>query len=161
STHEDPDARKQQQAELERRASGPQRRYAWDFDESYDIFVAENAARGEGTAAPVPINLTRSRGYDAEGAHSPDGTSIVLASTRHAYAESLPDAETQQLAADPSRFVDVYVMDADGGNPRRLTTTPGYDGGPFFSPDGTRIVWRRFSLDGSTAEIFTMRADGG
>jgi Tol biopolymer transport system component len=28
-------------------------------------------------------------------------------------------------------------MDADGGNVRRLTDAPGYDGGAFFSPDCT------------------------
>ena len=33
-------------------------------------------------------------------------------------------------------------MDADGGNVRRLTDTPGYDGGAFFSADCTKIVWR-------------------
>ncbi|MCZ6464748.1 MAG: M28 family peptidase, partial [Proteobacteria bacterium] len=47
-----------------------------------------------------------------------------------------------------------------GGNLRRLTTSPGYDGGPFFSPDGSRIVWRRFSEDGVTAEIYSMKVDG-
>jgi hypothetical protein len=51
-------------------------------------------------------------------------------------------------------------MDADGANLRRLTTGQGYDGGPFFSPDGLRIVWRSFSADGTTAEIWTMRVDG-
>ena len=30
-----------------------------------------------------------------------------------------------------------------GGRVKRLTHEPGYDGGPFFSPDGKRIVWRR------------------
>ena len=33
-------------------------------------------------------------------------------------------------------------MDADGKNVKRLTDTPGYDGGAFFSPDCTKIVWR-------------------
>ena len=33
-------------------------------------------------------------------------------------------------------------MDADGKNVKRLTDTPGYDGGAFFSPDCTQIVWR-------------------
>ena len=51
-------------------------------------------------------------------------------------------------------------MDADGKNVRRLTTEPGYDGGPFFSPDGTRICWRRFSPNGATAEVWTMKVDG-
>ena len=34
------------------------------------------------------------------------------------------------------------------------------DGGPFFSPDGNKIVWRRFAESGHTAEIWTMNADG-
>jgi len=33
-------------------------------------------------------------------------------------------------------------MNPDGSDVRRLTTTPGYDGGPFFSPDGRLIVYR-------------------
>jgi Tol biopolymer transport system component len=33
-------------------------------------------------------------------------------------------------------------MDVDGSNVRRLTHEPGYDGGPFFSADGTKIVYR-------------------
>jgi Tol biopolymer transport system component len=33
-------------------------------------------------------------------------------------------------------------MDSDGSNVHRLTSTPGYDGGAFFSPDGKRICWR-------------------
>ena len=33
-------------------------------------------------------------------------------------------------------------MNVDGTNVRRLTSTPGYDGGPFFSPDGRLIVYR-------------------
>ncbi|MCX6926059.1 MAG: hypothetical protein NT154_23050 [Verrucomicrobia bacterium] len=51
-------------------------------------------------------------------------------------------------------------MNADGSNVRRLTHTPGYDGGPFFSPDGKRIIWRRFSEKGDTADVFTMDLDG-
>ena len=33
-------------------------------------------------------------------------------------------------------------MDADGKNVKRLTSTPGYDGGAFFSADCSKIVWR-------------------
>jgi Tol biopolymer transport system component len=38
--------------------------------------------------------------------------------------------------------LELYTMGTDGSNVRRLTTTPGYDGGAFFSPDGTKIVYR-------------------
>jgi len=33
-------------------------------------------------------------------------------------------------------------MDADGSNVKRLTDRVGYDGAPWFSPDGSKIVWR-------------------
>ena len=37
---------------------------------------------------------------------------------------------------------DIYVMDADGSDVTRLTDRYGYDGGPWWSPDGKRIAWR-------------------
>jgi Tol biopolymer transport system component len=36
---------------------------------------------------------------------------------------------------------DIYVMDPDGANETRLTTNPGSDVTPAFSPDGTRIAY--------------------
>ena len=33
-------------------------------------------------------------------------------------------------------------MNVDGSDVRRITHRVGYDGGAFFSPDGTKIVWR-------------------
>ena len=51
-------------------------------------------------------------------------------------------------------------MKADGSDQRRLTTTPGYDGGPFFTPDGKRILWRRFDEQGLIADVWTMKPDG-
>src|SRR2546421_2256309 len=41
STHADPEAVAKQKAELEFRASGKQRRYAWDYDAAFDIFSAK------------------------------------------------------------------------------------------------------------------------
>jgi Tol biopolymer transport system component len=51
-------------------------------------------------------------------------------------------------------------MRADGSQQRRLTTVAGYDGGPFFTPDGSRIIWRRFDEQGLIADVFTMKLDG-
>jgi Tol biopolymer transport system component len=153
STHLDPQAREKQKAELDQRASGETRRYAWDFDEQYDIFETDLAG---GQAK----NLTKVRGYDAEGAWAPDGSLIVFASNRHAYAQPLSPEEQASFDRDPSSQVELYLMRADGTQVRRLTTSPGYDGGPFFSADGRKICWRHFSADGTTAEIFTMNVDG-
>jgi len=153
STHDDPDARQEQKDEIEFRISGKSRRYSWDFDEHFEIY---QVSLGSGDYR----NLTKARGYDAEGSYSPDGKRIAFASNRHAYSELLTDELKRRLEADPSYFLELYIMDADGGNPRRLTDSPGYDGGPFFSADGQRICWRRFSPDGSTAEIWTTDIDG-
>ncbi len=155
STHLDPKALDKQRAELESRAAGHERRYAWDYDPHFDLFAV--TLRERETAAPR--RLTDSPGYDAEASWSPDGRWIVFASNRHAYAKGA-GVDAAQLERDPASFIDLYVMDSNGRNVRRLTDTPGYDGGPFFSPDGSRIAWRRFTPDGARAEIHTMRVDG-
>jgi Tol biopolymer transport system component len=38
--------------------------------------------------------------------------------------------------------MDIYSMNADGSDVRRLTNLPGPDGGAFFSADGSKIVFR-------------------
>ena len=154
STHADPEAVAKQKAELEFRASGKQRRYSWDYDESFDIF----SAKQDGTDLN---NLTHSPGYDAEGSYSPDGKQIVFCSLRAAFPlEKLSAADRDRYAKDPAWFGDIYIMNADGSNVRRLTNESGYDGGPFFSPDGQRIVWRHFEENGMIADVWTMKLDG-
>ncbi|CDR35254.1 TolB family protein [Criblamydia sequanensis] len=68
--------------------------------------------------------LTGGEAYHAECAYSPDGTKIVYASNE-------------------SGSMNIYVMDADGYNAKAITHTEGiYNGGPFFSPDGKKIIFR-------------------
>ena len=153
STHEDPEARLKQEEERKLRASGNASRYSWDYDEYFDIFESDLEGRNL-------RNLTQARGYDAEGSWSPDGSLIVFSSNRHAYTEMLSPQDQNIFDRDKSYLVDLYLMNADGTEVRRLTHSPGYDGGPFFSPDGQGIVWRRFSEDGTTAEVFTRKLDG-
>ncbi|HET9856761.1 MAG TPA: M28 family peptidase, partial [Chthoniobacterales bacterium] len=154
STHADSDARAKQKTELEFRASGKQRRYSWDYDAAFDVY----AAKQDGTDL---VNLTHSPGYDAEGAFSPDGKQIVFCSLRSAFPiEKLSPELRDRYEKDPSWFGDIYIMNADGSNVRRLTDAPGYDGGPFFSPDGQRIIWRHFQENGMIADVWTMKPDG-
>lgn len=53
---------------------------------------------------------------------------------------------------------DIFVSATGGGEPRRLTTTPGYDAEATVSPDGTRIVFT--SVRDGDLDIYTMAADG-
>ncbi|PUB77536.1 MAG: peptidase M28, partial [gamma proteobacterium symbiont of Ctena orbiculata] len=154
STHDDPDAHSKMQQELDFRASGQQRRYSWDYDRNFDIYEQE-------VTTGKRKNLTRTVGYDAEAAYSPDGRQIVFASNRQAYAGEMSETEKKLFEHDKSFMMDLYLMNADGSDVRQLTDSPGYDGGPFFSFDGSKITWRRFSKDGSQAEIFTMDLASG
>jgi Tol biopolymer transport system component len=154
STHLDRMARDKQKAEIEFRTSGKQRRYSWDYDDQMEIY----AARRDGSGLR---RLTMSDGYDAEAAYSPDGSKIVFCSLRSAYPTNrLSAADLKRLETAPAYFGEIYIMNADGSGQRRLTTSPGYDGGPFFSPDGQRIVWRHFDTNGVIADVYTMKLDG-
>jgi Tol biopolymer transport system component len=158
STHHDPKSKQFQQEELDFRASGKQRRYSWDYDPEFEIYTYKPGPTP--SAPPVYTRLTNARGYDAEGSYSPDGQWIAFTSMRDAYNRTLSADEQKQLEVDPSYFAEIYIMRADGSGQKRLTTVPGYDGGPFFSPDGKRIIWRRFDTSGLIANVFTMNPDG-
>ena len=155
STHHDPRSKQLQDEELAFRASGKERRYSWDYDPEMELYV-RSAKTG------MLRRLTNKRGYDAEASYSPDGQWIVFSSTRDAYDRRLSAAEQKQLETDPSYFAEIYIMraDPDGSGPKRLTKVPGYDGGPFFSPDSKRIIWRRFDEAGLIADVRTMNLDG-
>jgi Tol biopolymer transport system component/Zn-dependent M28 family amino/carboxypeptidase len=154
STHDDPQARTKQADEFALREAGKERRYAWDYDENFELYEC-NPEKLNGYT-----NLTNAPGYDAEGSWSPDGSLIAFASNRKAYTEKMTPKQEELFNVDQASMVDIYIMNADGSNVRQLTDTLGYDGGPFFSPDGKRICWRRFAENGATAEIMTMNIDG-
>jgi Tol biopolymer transport system component len=153
STHGDPKSKQYQDQELAFRASGKERRYSWDYDPEMDIYAYSEKTGGL-------KRLTSARGYDAEGSYSPDGQWIVFSSMRDAYNRALNDKEKKILEENASYFAEIYIMRADGSGQKRLTSVPGYDGGPFFTHDGSRIVWRRFDEPGLIADVWTMKPDG-
>src|SRR5207244_963595 len=139
SSHLDPDAAKQYAPEYARRdeekKSGKRRPHAWDFDRHMDIFEADP----DGSRLK---RLTDTDGYDAEGSYSPDGKNIVFCSQR--------DGNLQ-----------LWIMNADGSQPRRLTNAPNcYNGGPFFSPDGKRVIFRSDRKEKDRLQIYVINTDG-
>ncbi len=153
STQDDPEATAKQKAELDKRAAGTQSRYSWDYDEHYELYEYD-------TEKVSYKRLSNARGYDAEGSYSPDGSLIAFASNRLAYTDPMTKQEKKLFELNPSNMADIFIMNSDGSNVVRLTKSPGYDGGPFFSPDGKRICWRRFNPTGEKAEIMSMKIDG-
>ena len=93
--------------------------------------------------------LTENPNQDEFPSWSPDGKHIAFMS----------DREGHTINGFPS--YEIYVMDADGGNPQNLTNTPRYDKDPSWSPDGKRIV---FTSDREEpfgySDIYVMDADG-
>ena len=154
STHLDSKAREKQRREYEERKNPSRPRVPWVYDEYFDIFSCDQRGRGM-------RRLTDAPGYDAEGAYSPDGKLIVFMSMRDAYPlEKLTPEQRKTWDKQPSFFGELYIMNADGSNQRRLTDWPGYDGGPFFTFDGERVIWRHFDESGMLADVYTIKIDG-
>jgi Tol biopolymer transport system component len=85
---------------------------------------------------------------------SPDGRQIVFMSTRDRTHTITASSDTSRYAAE------LYVMDADGDNQRRLTTTPLFEeSAPRWSPGGTRIAYDRRG-DAYRTRLFQINADG-
>ncbi len=154
STQDDPKAIEKQRAKIAEREAGTESRYSWDYDKTYEIYSYDLNTK-------TYTKLTNATGYDAEGSYSPNGNLIAFASNRRAYVPGeLTEAEKKQFKHHEAAVMDIYIMNSDGTDVKRLTIEEGYDGGPFFSPDGSRICWRRFKPDMTSAEIWTMNIDG-
>ena len=55
---------------------------------------------------------------------------------------------------------EIYVMDPNGNNLRRLTNHPAHDGQPSWSPDGRKIVFVPGRGGGGNMEVYVMNSNG-
>ncbi len=90
--------------------------YVWAVYPGYDIFLATDS--GE-----IVKKLTDTPGYDAEATVNWKTDRIIYTS----------------LA---SGDLDLWTMRPGGSDKKQITRALGYDGGPVFSRDGKKIVWR-------------------
>lgn len=83
------------------------------------------------------VMFAKPGGYTAECALSPDGRHIVY------------------CAVDPDTGVgDIWIRDLERGTEVRVIEADGYDGGPFFSPCGTRICYRSDRVGNNQLQLF-------
>ncbi len=96
--------------------------------------------------------LTSNTNYRDENPRwSPDGSQIAFASNRAHYEGTSPEPGEPDF--------DLYVMNADGSNVRRVTTDPANERDPSWMPDGKSIV---YSGDGgSRGDLYRVWLDGG
>src|SRR6266542_1927781 len=92
---------------------------------------------GRPTAPPQEV-ITTTR-EDSRGAWSPDGKRIVFFSSRAGTA-------------------DIWCVEIDSGELKRLTTRESVDVNPFFSPDGKMIAYN--SDQSGRPEVWVMNSDG-
>ena len=93
-----------------------------------------------------PINLTQSVDRpDGRSSWSPDGKQIAFTSAELLNEDTLANSN-------------IWVMNADGGNPRNITNHDVLDQTPDWSPDGIRIAFSS-NREGNW-EIYVMNTDG-
>ena len=92
------------------------------------------------------VRLTRNNAVDSTATWSPDGNLIAFASNR----DTGPPYNPYNL--------DIYVMNADGSNVRRIVDDPEYDVSPQLSPDGRKLVFVTGRM--GNFDVFEMNADG-
>ena len=112
-------------------------------DGNYEIYVMN----AEGANLQ---KLTNNPAADHSPSWSPDGKRIVFMSARDGHVD-----------AHGSPIFEIYVMDADGGNPQNLTNNLSYETSPSWSPDGKRIAFDSNRDGRFNWEIYVMDADGG
>jgi TolB protein len=121
-----------EQNRLEENNSG---KYKWDLTPYMNIYEAD--LDGSNLVA-----LTQGPAYHAECAYSSDGSRIVYASNE-----------------DGS--MNIYTMKADGSDVQKVTNTDYcYNGGPFFSPDNKRIIFRADRDKPDYLQIYVINVDG-
>lgn len=122
-------------------------------DGNYEVYIMD--VNGENQR-----NLSNHPSYDGHPNFSPDGKTIIFNSTR-----DMPDQD-EILTFTRESNVELYEMDIDGGNVKRVTNYFSWDTYPDISPSGGKIAFRRRTVDTvmgreiGNSEVFIANRDG-
>lgn len=107
--------------------------------------------------------LTYEAGYDGGPFFSADGRRIVYRAYHPTDPEELADYRSL-LAEGLVRpgTLEIFVMDADGSDKRQITSNGAANFGPFFHPDGERIIFSSnlHAPDGRNFDLYLINLDG-
>ncbi len=144
-------------------------RYSWSFpsemeivraDLDWEISINAQVGREGGEIAVEQVGLSQEvsvhslaplfekPGYTAECSYSPDARHILYANVDEAKSNAAgrPDA-------------DLWIFDTQTQSHTLIVEADGYDGGPFFSPDGTWICYRSDRRGDNLLQLFVAELD--
>jgi TolB protein len=145
----------------------------------FEAKLLAGASEGMLNFALPQHRITDNLAYDAECAFSPDGKWVVFCSDRESRVDTAPSAQastapqassaptatpaptaTDALTATTAPTAtpaprQLWAMRTDGTGLVQLTATGGYNGGPFFSPDGRRLVYRSDRAGNDLLQVLT------
>jgi Tol biopolymer transport system component len=156
----------------------------WSPDNNYLLLNSQGklwrlpVATGQGAAEPALVPTGNVTGINNDHGISPNGTLFVI-SAGHMYtlpAEGgeprqitehtpsyfhgwSPDRQTLAYCAQRNGQFDLYAIGVNGGPETRLTSAPGYDDGPDYSPDG-RWIYFNSDRNGGRWNIWRIPAQG-
>jgi Tol biopolymer transport system component len=147
--------------------------------------LVEAPSQGPAQTTNVARVSFSDEGADFDPAVSPDGATLVYASTQHRAAADLyvkrvdsrvvtrltsdpsqdcmpaisPDGTMVAFASDRSGNWDIFVMPISGGKAVQLTSDAEHEIAPSWSPDGGRLVYSRLGSVSQRWEMWVARTD--
>lgn len=113
-------------------------RYSWQFPAEMDIVRCE-LATADGSGNNLERVVSDPEAYLAECVVGPDGRYLVFC---------------EHKVDEGSSGGDLFALELSSGRRVKLTGRAGYDGGPFFSPDGRRLCYRSDRRGDDLLQIF-------